>query len=100
MKVISFLGTTDYKETTYVYDNAEFSTNLFPEALYAFFQPDAGPGWGKKRGGGFHPERGGNSEGGRRGGPGEKGRGPRGGAGGGPPRGGGGGGGRVQKAHS
>jgi hypothetical protein len=40
MKVISFLGTSNYTETTYVYKGVECYTNLFPEALYAFFQPE------------------------------------------------------------
>lgn len=39
MKVISFLGTSNYTETTYVYKGVECTTNLFPEALYTFFQP-------------------------------------------------------------
>ncbi len=45
MKAITFLGTAPYKKVTYEYKNAEgillvCETNLFPEALYKFFQPD------------------------------------------------------------
>lgn len=39
MKVLSFLGTTNYAETTYVFREQEYRTALFPEALYEFFQP-------------------------------------------------------------
>ncbi len=38
-KAISFLGPTDYKTVTYVYRDREFTTCLFPEALFHFF-PD------------------------------------------------------------
>ncbi len=40
MKVISFLGTSNYSNTIYVYDGKECNTNLFPEALYTFFEPE------------------------------------------------------------
>jgi CRISPR-associated DxTHG motif protein len=39
MKAISFLGPTDYKTVTYTYRDQEFTTRLFPEALFHFF-PD------------------------------------------------------------
>lgn len=39
MKAISFLGPTDYKTVTYTYRDREFTTRLFPEALFHFF-PD------------------------------------------------------------
>ena len=39
MKAISFLGPTDYKTVTYTYRGQEFTTRLFPEALFHFF-PD------------------------------------------------------------
>ena len=39
MKIISFLGTGDYSETTYVFGEQEHNTSLFPVALYEFFQP-------------------------------------------------------------
>ncbi len=39
MKAISFLGPTDYKTVTYTYQGREFTTRLFPEALFHFF-PD------------------------------------------------------------
>ncbi|MCB0042299.1 MAG: TIGR02221 family CRISPR-associated protein [Caldilinea sp.] len=39
MKAISFLGTTKYKMTTYVYRDKEMTTRLFAEALPTFF-PD------------------------------------------------------------
>ncbi|MFN3762455.1 MAG: TIGR02221 family CRISPR-associated protein [Anaerolineae bacterium] len=39
MKAISFLGTSPYEKVTYVYQEREFITNLFPEALFHFF-PD------------------------------------------------------------
>ncbi len=41
MKIISFLGTGDYSETTYVFGEQEHNTSLFPVALYEFFQPTA-----------------------------------------------------------
>ncbi|MCX7855689.1 MAG: TIGR02221 family CRISPR-associated protein, partial [Anaerolineae bacterium] len=37
MKAISFLGTSSYEEVTYVYQNRQFKTCLFPEALFHFF---------------------------------------------------------------
>lgn len=37
MKAISFLGTTDYKETTYFWDGCEFRTRFFGETLPHFF---------------------------------------------------------------
>jgi len=37
MKAISFLGPTDYKTVTYTYQDREFTTRLFPEALFHFF---------------------------------------------------------------
>lgn len=39
MKAISFLGTSKYQEATYIYQGQEFTTCLFPEALFHFF-PD------------------------------------------------------------
>lgn len=39
MKAISFLGTSPYETVTYVYRDREFTTRLFPEALFHFF-PD------------------------------------------------------------
>ncbi|MFN3928221.1 MAG: TIGR02221 family CRISPR-associated protein [Thermoflexus sp.] len=39
MKAISFLGTSEYAEVTYIYNDREFRTDLFPEALFHFF-PD------------------------------------------------------------
>lgn len=45
MKAITFLGITDYRPVTYVYKDPEGNTNeclteLFPEALCSFFNPD------------------------------------------------------------
>lgn len=45
MKAITFLGITDYKPVTYVYNDPNGNTNeclteLFPEALCSFFDPD------------------------------------------------------------
>lgn len=37
MKAISFLGTSSYEEVTYVYQDRQFKTCLFPEALFHFF---------------------------------------------------------------
>lgn len=37
MKAISFLGPTDYQTATYTYRDQEFTTSLFPEALFHFF---------------------------------------------------------------
>jgi len=37
MKAISFLGPANYETVTYVYQGLEFTTNLFPEALFHFF---------------------------------------------------------------
>lgn len=37
MKAISFLGTTDYKETTYFWEGREFRTRFFGETLPHFF---------------------------------------------------------------
>ncbi len=37
MKAISFLGTSDYQTVTYIYAGRDFTTNLFPEALFHFF---------------------------------------------------------------
>lgn len=41
MKIISFLGTGTYSETTYVFEEQAYKTRLFPAALYEFFQPAA-----------------------------------------------------------
>jgi CRISPR-associated DxTHG motif protein len=40
MKIISFLGTTDYKETTYLFDGQERQTRFFPTAVAQFLQPE------------------------------------------------------------
>jgi hypothetical protein len=40
MKAISFLGTTDYKITTFVWNGLEKKTRLFPVAVVHFFQPE------------------------------------------------------------
>ena len=40
MKVISFLGPTDYKATTYFYNGQEMETRFFQAAVAKFFKPD------------------------------------------------------------
>jgi CRISPR-associated DxTHG motif protein len=40
MKAISFLGTTDYLHTTYVFEGQERYTRFFPAAVAQFFKPD------------------------------------------------------------
>jgi CRISPR-associated DxTHG motif protein len=40
MKVISFLGTTDYSETTYYFAEKSCSTRFFPAAVTKFFTPE------------------------------------------------------------
>ncbi|MCX7839788.1 MAG: TIGR02221 family CRISPR-associated protein [Anaerolineae bacterium] len=40
MKVISFLGTADYKRTTFVWNEMEKETRLFPVAVAHFIRPD------------------------------------------------------------
>ncbi|MEM2197359.1 MAG: TIGR02221 family CRISPR-associated protein [Sulfolobales archaeon] len=40
MKAISFLGTGDYKEVTYYFQDKEAKTSLFPEALVKIFEPE------------------------------------------------------------
>lgn len=40
MKVISFLGTADYKLTTFVWNGLEKETRFFPVAVAQFVQPD------------------------------------------------------------
>jgi CRISPR-associated DxTHG motif protein len=40
MKVISFLGTNDYKLTTFVWNNLEKETRFFPVAVAQFVQPE------------------------------------------------------------
>jgi len=40
MKAITFLGIARYSQTTYVYGDQSYETDLFPEALYRFIQPD------------------------------------------------------------
>jgi len=39
-KAISFLGTANYAMTSYILNDKSFRTNLFPEALNSFFNPD------------------------------------------------------------
>jgi hypothetical protein len=39
-KAISFLGTANYAMTSYALNDRSFKTNLFPEALNNFFNPD------------------------------------------------------------
>ncbi|MEM4555093.1 MAG: TIGR02221 family CRISPR-associated protein [Candidatus Anstonellaceae archaeon] len=39
MKAISFLGTGKYNTVTYYWQNKEFKTNLFPEAVAKIFEP-------------------------------------------------------------
>lgn len=39
MKIITFLGTGNYSETTYVYEGKRHQTKLFPAALSRFFLP-------------------------------------------------------------
>ncbi|MBC7225311.1 MAG: TIGR02221 family CRISPR-associated protein, partial [Anaerolineae bacterium] len=39
MKALSFLGTGNYQETTYVFRGEECRTHLFPKALCEFFRP-------------------------------------------------------------
>ncbi len=39
-KVISFLGNSPYKETTYVYQGQQYSTRFFPAAAAFFVHPD------------------------------------------------------------
>lgn len=41
MKLVSFLGTTDYQEVVYAHGDAECSTRFFPVAAHSFFQPDS-----------------------------------------------------------
>ena len=41
MKLLSFLGTTDYQEVTYTHAGAEYRTRFFPVAAARFFQPDS-----------------------------------------------------------
>lgn len=36
---LTFLGTSDYKEATYQWQNQQFKTNLFPEAFVKIFHP-------------------------------------------------------------
>lgn len=40
MKAISFLGTGDYKRVTYYWQQHEFQTELFPEAVVNIFKPE------------------------------------------------------------
>lgn len=40
IKVISFLGLGEYKETVYVYNNQEYLTPFMAEAAFHFFKPD------------------------------------------------------------
>jgi len=40
MKALTFVGVGDYKTTRYVHGEAVVESNLFPVAVYEFFQPD------------------------------------------------------------
>jgi len=40
MKIVTFLGTGNYQQATYVFEDQEFRTDLFPEALATLRQPD------------------------------------------------------------
>lgn len=40
IKVISFLGYHNYKDTTYTYNNQEYQTPFMTEAAFHFFKPD------------------------------------------------------------
>lgn len=40
MKIVTFLGTGNYQQATYVLEGREFTTHLFPEALATWRQPE------------------------------------------------------------
>jgi len=40
MKIVTFLGTGNYQQATYVFEGHELTTHLFPEALATWRQPD------------------------------------------------------------